>query len=178
MHSTVDNGNGRSGWTQVEMTGRSALVGGVAEWSFSGGVLVFGGPSFGGMLGFGLKTEIINDILSLELPARFIIGGSNPLDTTHFYPRLIASIPINESVEFNLSATRYYYAQGNGMLDPVGYAAGFAFGKQGEMIVRPEFGVLIDYFDDYPTYQFGVSFTPPVSKNAPSTGLGANPDLR
>jgi len=177
MHSTVDNGYSLSGWTQLEMTGRAALVGGRADMFFSAGAIVFGTASFGGTLGFGCKVELIDDILSLEMPARLMIAGSNPMETTHFYPRLIASIPLNDATELNLSATRYYYIEGNFDRAPVGYAAGLAFGKRGELIIRPEIGVLYNYYNDLPTYQIGVSFTPPTSKRRDPDAETPNPGL-
>ena len=163
MHSSQDFGSARTGWTQVEMVARNSLVGGLVEFSVSGGLMVFDAPSVGGMLGAGFKFELWDDILAFELPARFIIGGSNPVDTTHFYPRLIASVPFSEMVELNLSATRYYYAKGD-FDGPDGYAVGFAFGKRGEMIIRPEFGVLYYPYIDEPTYQIGIGFTPAGGK--------------
>lgn len=159
MRSTQDIGNFRTGWTQIELAAHNPIIGGRLELAVNGGLMVFDVPSVGGVLGAGFKVELLDDILAFELPAQFIIGGTNPLETTHFYPRIIASFPFSDAVELNLSATRYYYAKGD-YDGPDGYAAGLAFGKRGEMIIRPEFGVLYYPYNEDPTYQFGIAFTP------------------
>lgn len=166
MRSTQKTYNGSSGWTQVEIAGHNALKGGRAEFEVNGSMLVYDSSSFGGTLGAGMKLEIIDDMFSIELPAKFVIGGTNPIDTTHFYPRLIASFPLGEMVELNLSATKFFYARG-GLDGPSGFSAGFAFGKRGGTIVRPEFGVLIYPYDDEPTYQFGIGITTASKKTQP-----------
>jgi len=163
MHSSQDFGSVSNGWTQIDFVARQPFVGGQFEFSVNGGVMVFDHSGIGALLGSGLKVELLNDILAFELPAQFVVGGSNPVDTTFFYPRLIGSVPLSDKVELNLSATRYYYAQGN-YDGPSGYAVGLAFGKRGDMIIRPEFGILVDQHSEEKTYQFGIGITPGISK--------------
>ncbi len=174
LHSTVDNGYGHSGWTNLEVAARNPIVGGKLEFPLNGGLLVFNGPSFGGMLGAGLKAELLENILAFEVPARIMIGASNPVETTHFSPRLIASVPLSETLEFNLSATRFYYTEG-GIDGPAGYAAGFAYGKRGDSIFRTEFGVLIYPHHDDITYQIGIGISPGFKKREPVSRLESTP---
>ncbi len=163
MHSSQEVGSVSSGWTQADVVARHPIVGGQVEFSVNGGVVVFQTAVLGALLGTGFKVELLDDILAFELPAQFVLGGSNPVDTTFIYPRLIGSVPFSDTVELNLSATRYYYARGD-IDGPTGYAAGLAFGKRGKMIIRPEFGVLVYPYSDESTYQFGIGITPGTSK--------------
>ncbi len=168
MHSSEEVGNFRTGWTQLDFAFRSPVVGGRFEFAVNSGLMIFDAPSIGVLMGAGFKVELLEDILSFEMPARFVVGGSNPFDTTHFYPRLIGSVPFSDSVELNLSATQYYYARGE-INGPVGYSAGLAFGRRGDSITRPEFGVLVYPHTDQLTYQFGISITPAVEVKRGST---------
>ncbi|MCP4292605.1 MAG: hypothetical protein GY780_12315 [bacterium] len=168
MRSSSEADGWDNGLTQFDAGARHPIVGGRFEASFNGGFMVFDSSSFGVLLGAGLKVELLEDILAFELPAQFVLGGTNPVDTTFIYPRLIGSIPFSDKVELNLSTTRYYYAHGD-FDGPAGYAAGLAFGKRGEMIIRPEFGVLIYPNSDDPTYQVGIAITPKIKKVQAST---------
>ncbi len=66
---------------------------------------------------------------------------------------------MHEKIELNLSATRFIFLEGEGINEPSGYSIGLALGKRGDLLIRPEFGVL-KYPNDHLVYQFGIGFTP------------------
>ncbi len=149
-------------WTMAEVTGRFPLKKGKTDASISGAGVMYDGGGFGAMFGASMKLELLPDILSVEIPVRLMLSGVNSLETTHIYPRAILSLPINDTVEINMSATRFYYTTG-GVDAPVGYGMGLALGKHDGLIIRPEFGVLVSH-NGYRTYQFGIGITPPPGK--------------
>jgi hypothetical protein len=168
------DGSRNGGWTAAEF-GTRVPLGGRADLGLNGTILSFdpargsGGHRIGGFLfGAGFKGELIEDVLSLELPMKWTFAGQATLHTTQFYPRAIVSLPVNDFLEVNLSATKFFFPAGTGET-PWGYSVGLAIGKRGGAIFRPEIGVL-DYPYGNDMIQFGIAYTPefrtPRSKGA------------
>lgn len=118
----------------------------------------------GALFGLGTKFELIENILALEIPARFMYAGLATLYTVHLYPRAILSLPVTELVEVNFSHTRYMYLEEN-FVSPYAFSAGLAIGRQGGNIVRPEIGILV-YPEGRQVLQFGIGFTPETPPRA------------
>jgi hypothetical protein len=127
------------------------------------------------MFGMGMKFELLDDVLALELPTRVTFAGGATFHTTHFYPRAILSLPVSDHLELNLSATRFVFPAATGE-GPWGYAAGLAIGRRGGAIFRPEIGVL-DYPEGGGMIQFGIAYTPEFRDPGapPSAGPGDGP---
>jgi len=153
------------GWTAMEFGTRVPLGGGRTDLGINGSFVSFDPPpgsrgrrAGGVLLGLGPKFELINDVLSIEIPARVTFAGALTLYTTHIFPRAIVSLPIADSFEVNLSATKFLVIS-DVENTPWGYSVGLAIGKRGGAIFRPEIGVL-DYPEGSDMIQFGIAYTP------------------
>jgi hypothetical protein len=158
------DGSHDGGWIAAEF-GTRVPIGKGADLGLNGTILSFDpargydGPRVGGlMLGVGFKGELIDDVLSSEVPVKWTFAGQATLHTTQFYPRAILSLPVNDFLEVNLSATKFFFPAGSGEM-PWGYSVGLAIGKRGGAIFRPEVGVL-DYPYGNDMIQFGIAYTP------------------
>lgn len=165
-------GPDQKGWTSMEFGTRVPLGGGRTDLGLNGTLVSYdpmgdsrGRRPTGFQFGIGVKTELIDDVLSLELPVKMMYAGTATLYTTLFYPRAIVSVPINDYLEVNLSATRFLFAGGTENT-PWGFAAGLAIGKRGGAVFRPEIGVL-DYPDGNDMIQFGIAYTPEFRTSPP-----------
>lgn len=158
------------GYTMIEGGTRIPLGGGRADLGLNGAFVAFDAPAgsrqgYGGlMFGMGLKLEVVEDVLAVELPARVTFLGTATFHTTHFYPRAILSLPVGDHLEVNLSATRFFFPTATGD-SPWGYSAGLAIGERGGAIFRPEIGVL-DYPEGGDMLQFGIAYTPEFGEPA------------
>ncbi len=110
-----------------------------------------------------------------EVPARFMFAGESTLETTHFYPGAILSLPISEMVEINLSHTCFYYLE-EVDVSPYAFSAGLAIGRKGGNIFRPEIGVVV-FPEGHDVIQIGIGFTPESSAPAPAGQLDNNTPL-
>lgn len=158
-------------WYMMEMGTRVPMGSDRLDMGFNGVIMAFDGDEgikgVGAMLGLGPKVEILQDILAIDLPFRAVLAGQSPLQSTHFYPRAILSLPLHELVEINLSHTRYFYLN-EPEYQPYGFSAGLALGRRGGMIIRPEIGIVI-YPEGRDLLQFGIAFTPEGNILEPQT---------
>lgn len=149
-------------WYMMEFSGRFPLVKGRMDFSLGGAIMALededGLGGVGGMFGLGTKVELFQDILSVELPVRFMFAGPYSFATTHIYPRAILSLPVAEIVEINLSHTRYFFNEDLNS-NPYAFSLGLAIGRKGGNIFRPEIGILI-FPESNDVLQFGIGFTP------------------
>jgi hypothetical protein len=159
-HDTEDDNE--YGWYMLEFSSRVPVYAGRIDFGLNGAIMAMededGLGGVGGMLGLGPKFEIIQDLLAVDVPARFIFAGEATLETTHFYPRAILSLPVTELVEINLSHTRYFFVE-DVAVKPYAFSAGLAIGRRGGNIFRPEIGVLV-FPEGHQVIQFGLGFTP------------------
>jgi len=157
-------------WYMMEFAGRFPVAKGRMDFSLGGAIMAFeddnGLGGVGAMLGLGTKVEILQDILSVELPARVMFVGESTLHTTHFYPRAILSLPVVELLEINLSHTRYLFMDNEGDV-PYAFSLGLAIGRKGGNIFRPEIGILV-FPEGNDILQFGIGYTP-EAPNYPKT---------
>jgi hypothetical protein len=164
------------GWYMMEFGGRFPVYKGRVDFALNGAIMALededGLGGIGAMLGLGPKFEILQDILAVEVPARLMFAGEATLQTTHFYPRAILSLPISELVEINLSHTRYYYLEEVGV-SPYAFSVGLAIGRKGGNIIRPEIGVVV-FPEGHEVFQIGIGFTPESSAPAPAGHLENN----
>ena len=160
-------------WYMMEFAGRFPVVKGRMDFSVGGAVMAFedddGLGGIGAMFGLGTKIELVQDILSVELPARLMFAGEGSLRTTHIYPRVILSLPVAELVEINLSHTRYLFLENEGWA-PYAFAAGLAIGRKGGHIIRPEIGILV-FPDGNEVLQIGVGYTPEAPNRIQTSDL-------
>ena len=149
-------------WYMMEFAGRFPVAKGRMDFSVGGAIMAFedddGLGGIGAMFGLGTKIELVQDILSVELPTRLMFAGEATLHTTHFYPRAILSLPVSELVEINLSHTRYVFLESESWV-PYAFSAGLAIGRKGGHIFRPEIGILV-FPEGNDILQFGVGYTP------------------
>ncbi len=149
-------------WYMMEFSGRFPVYKGRVDFMLGGAIMAQqddeGLGGLGGMFGLGPKFEIFQDILAIEVPARVMFAGEATLQSTHFYPRAILSLPVAELLEINLSHTRYYFLNET-TSHPYAFAAGLAIGRRGGHIVRPEVGILI-FPEGNDVLQFGIAYTP------------------
>jgi hypothetical protein len=166
-------------WYMMEYTGRFPLAAGRMDFSVGGAILAFEDKGevegIGGMFGLGTKVELLQDILAIEIPVRFVFAGEATFNTTHFYPRAILSLPVAEMVEINLSHTRYYYVE-DVYQSPYGFGAGLAIGRKGGNIFRPEIGIVV-FPESHDVLQIGLAYTPEAPMS-PAESRDANPGLR
>lgn len=170
------------GWVMIEGGTRLPLGGGRVDLGINGAFVSYDpvtedGPRFGGaMFGIGPKFEVIDDVLAVDLPARFTFAGAGTFHTTHFYPRAILSLPVAPGVEVNLSATRFLFPGSTAEM-PWGYSVGLALGRRGGDIFRPEIGVL-DYPEGGDMIQFGLAYTPEFRISGAATAQRDEPKAR
>lgn len=149
-------------WYMMEFAGRFPVIAGRMDFAVGGAIMAFEDEGelsgVGGMLGLGPKVELWQDILAVEIPARFMFAGEATLETTHLYPRAILSLPVSELVEVNLSHTRYVFFEETDFV-PYAFSAGLAIGRRGGNIFRPEIGILV-LPEANDILQFGIGFTP------------------
>jgi len=164
------------GWYMMEFGGRFPVFKGRVDFALNGAIMALededGLGGVGAMLGLGPKVEIFQDILAVEVPARLMFAGEATLETTHFYPRAILSLPISEMVEINLSHTRFYYLE-EVDVSPYAFSAGLAIGRKGGNIFRPEIGVVV-FPEGHDVIQIGIGFTPESSAQSNTEFLGDN----
>jgi hypothetical protein len=149
-------------WYMMEFATRLSVGSDRVDLAFNGALMAFdnddGLSGVGAMLGLGPKFEIFQDLLAVDLPVRVMFAGEGTFESTHFYPRAILSLPLNELVEINLSHTRYFYLNSVDY-QPYGFSAGLAIGRRGGVIFRPEIGIVV-YPESHDLLQFGIGFTP------------------
>ena len=178
MRSKPVGSDGDATWYMMEFGGRSALKPGRSELSYSAAIVAYDGgegiKGGGGLLGLGVKFELLEDRLALEVPARFMIAGAATLHTIHFYPRVILSQPQGDGLELTLSYTRFLRAGGEELYSPWGCAAGLAIGRRGGHIVRPEVG-MIQYPDGERVIQVGIAYTPEFAVMDAADQAGVTP---
>ena len=149
-------------WYMMEFSGRFPVSKGRVDFMVGGAIMALqnddGLSGVGGMFGLGPKFEILPDILAIEVPARVMFAGVHTLQSTHFYPRVILSLPVAELLEINLSHTRFYYLNET-TSHPYAFAAGLAIGRRGGHIIRPEIGLLV-FPEGNNVLQFGIAYTP------------------
>ena len=164
------------GWYMMEFGGRFPVFKGRVDFALNGAIMALededGLGGVGAMFGLGPKVELLQNILAIEVPARAVFAGEATLESTHFYPRAILSVPVSDLVEINLSHTRYYYLEEID-ITPYAFSAGLAIGRQGGNIFRPEIGVVV-FPEGHNVIQFGIGFTPESSAPAPTGHLDEN----
>jgi len=170
LQKSVDaNENQDYSWYMMEFGGRFPVANGRMDFSVGGAIMAFqrdGDLSgIGGMFGLGTKVELLQDLLAIEVPARFMFAGENTLETTHLYPRAILSLPVSGLVEINLSHTRYVFFEETQRL-PYAFSAGLAIGRRGGNIIRPEIGILV-FPEGNDILQFGIGYTPEAPNYKP-----------
>lgn len=157
-------------WYMMEFGGRFPVAGGRVDFSVGGAIMAFEDEGelsgVGGMLGFGPKVELLQDLLAVEIPARVMFAGEETLETTHLYPRAILSLPVSQLVEINLSHTRYMFFEETGNFVPYAFSAGLAIGRKGGNIIRPEIGILV-FPEGNDILQFGIGYTPEAPNYPP-----------
>ena len=157
-------------WYMMEMGTRLPLGSDRVDLGLSGVIMAFDGDDgiegVGAMFGLGPKFEIFQDVLAIDMPVRVMFAGESTFESTHFYPRAILSLPLSELVEINLSHTRYFYMNAP-EYQPYGFSAGFALGRRGGVIIRPEIGIVV-YPESHDLLQFGIAFTPEGTTGDPA----------